>query len=91
MLFFVEYIMSSQKILNSNYPYSSKNLYFSAVRFGRVPKREKARMFEEMQKTNVQSQRDQIAIQYENLTEVMHKINQAFGTLQATVGFLGVT
>ncbi|CAH04734.1 Nuclear hormone receptor family member nhr-85 [Caenorhabditis elegans] len=56
-----------------------------AVRFGRVPKREKARMFEEMQKTNVQSQRDQIAIQYENLTEVMHKINQAFGTLQATL------
>ncbi|CAI2294138.1 unnamed protein product [Caenorhabditis sp. 36 PRJEB53466] len=56
-----------------------------AVRFGRVPKREKARMFEEMQKTNVQSQRDQIAIQYENLTDVMHKINHAFATLQNTL------
>uniref|UniRef100_A0A8R1DXZ6 Nuclear receptor domain-containing protein n=1 Tax=Caenorhabditis japonica TaxID=281687 RepID=A0A8R1DXZ6_CAEJA len=56
-----------------------------AVRFGRVPKREKARMFEEMQKTNVQSQRDQIAIQYENLNDVMQKINTAFATLQATL------
>ncbi|EGT31291.1 CBN-NHR-85 protein [Caenorhabditis brenneri] len=56
-----------------------------AVRFGRVPKREKARMFEEMQKTNVQSQRDQIAIQYENLNEVMHKMTQAFATLQQTI------
>uniref|UniRef100_A0A1I7U1I5 Nuclear receptor domain-containing protein n=1 Tax=Caenorhabditis tropicalis TaxID=1561998 RepID=A0A1I7U1I5_9PELO len=56
-----------------------------AVRFGRVPKREKARMFEEMQKTNVQSQRDQIAIQYENLAEVMHKMTQAFATLQHTL------
>ncbi|CAO4363354.1 unnamed protein product [Caenorhabditis nigoni] len=56
-----------------------------AVRFGRVPKREKARMFEEMQKTNVQSQKDQIAIQYENLSEVMHKMNQAFITLQTTL------
>ncbi|EFO84244.1 CRE-NHR-85 protein [Caenorhabditis remanei] len=56
-----------------------------AVRFGRVPKREKARMFEEMQKTNVQSQRDQIAIQYENLSEVMHKMNHAFAVLQNTL------
>lgn len=56
-----------------------------AVRFGRVPKREKAKMFEEMQKTNVQSQRDQIAIQYENLTEVVHKMNTAFAQLQSTL------
>ncbi|CAB3407700.1 unnamed protein product [Caenorhabditis bovis] len=56
-----------------------------AVRFGRVPKREKARMFEEMQKTNVQSQRDQIAVQYENINETVAKVNQAFGNLQATI------
>ncbi|CAI5438415.1 unnamed protein product [Caenorhabditis angaria] len=56
-----------------------------AVRFGRVPKREKARMFEEMQKTNVQSQRDQIALQYENVTDALLKLSNAFLTLQNTL------
>ncbi|PAV56176.1 hypothetical protein WR25_13400 [Diploscapter pachys] len=59
-----------------------------AVRFGRVPKREKARMVEEMQKTCVQSQRDTIAVQFENDTEALEKTMNAFRTLQTTIDSL---
>lgn len=48
-------------------------------------KEKKPECSKKCKKTNVQSQRDQIAIQYENLAEVMHKMTQAFATLQHTL------
>lgn len=47
-------------------------------------------MVEEMQKTCVQSQRDTIAVQFENDTEALEKTMNAFRTLQTTVRRKGV-
>ncbi|CAD6184445.1 unnamed protein product [Caenorhabditis auriculariae] len=56
-----------------------------AVRFGRVPKREKAKMVEEMQKTCAQSQRDAIAFQFENVADAANRITAAFQHLSQTL------
>ncbi|KAK6730045.1 hypothetical protein RB195_006853 [Necator americanus] len=56
-----------------------------AVRFGRVPKREKAKMVEEMQRTSAQSQLDALAVQFENEAEAIERIAAAFTLLCGTV------
>lgn len=60
---------------------------FIAVRFGRVPKREKAKMVEDMQRTTVQSQLDAVAVQYEIDNEAAERIQQAFSQLVSAVSF----
>ncbi|EPB68019.1 hypothetical protein ANCCEY_12891 [Ancylostoma ceylanicum] len=57
----------------------------SAVRFGRVPKREKAKMVEEMQRTSAQSQLDALAVQFENEADAIERIATAFTLLRGTV------
>lgn len=57
----------------------------SAVRFGRVPKREKAKMVEEMQRTSAQSQLDALAVQFENEADAIERIAAAFTLLSGTV------
>lgn len=49
-------------------------ILFSAVRFGRVPKREKAKIIEQMQKVNAQSQVSVLNSILENENEVIQKI-----------------
>ncbi|EYB87805.1 hypothetical protein Y032_0257g412 [Ancylostoma ceylanicum] len=56
-----------------------------AVRFGRVPKREKAKMVEEMQRTSAQSQLDALAVQFENEADAIERIATAFTLLRGTV------
>ncbi|KJH53299.1 zinc finger, C4 type [Dictyocaulus viviparus] len=56
-----------------------------AVRFGRVPKREKAKMVEEMQRTSAQSQLDALIVQFENETDAIERIANAFTLLCGTV------
>ncbi|VDL71636.1 unnamed protein product, partial [Nippostrongylus brasiliensis] len=55
-----------------------------AVRFGRVPKREKAKMVEEMQRTSAQSQLDALAVQFENEADAIERIAAAFTLLCST-------
>lgn len=51
------------------------NVFFdSAVRFGRVPKREKAKIIEQMQKVNAQSQVSVLNSLLENENDVIQKI-----------------
>ncbi|PIO72652.1 zinc finger, C4 type [Teladorsagia circumcincta] len=56
-----------------------------AVRFGRVPKREKAKMVEEMQRTSAQSQLDALAVQFENEADAIERIAAAFTLLCGTI------
>ncbi|VDO67951.1 unnamed protein product [Haemonchus placei] len=55
------------------------------VRFGRVPKREKAKMVEEMQRTSAQSQLDALAVQFENEADAIERIAAAFTLLCGTI------
>ncbi|PIO73918.1 zinc finger, C4 type, partial [Teladorsagia circumcincta] len=57
----------------------------SPVRFGRVPKREKAKMVEEMQRTSAQSQLDALAVQFENEADAIERIAAAFTLLCGTI------
>ena len=63
----------------------TKTVALSAVRFGRVPKREKAKMVEDMHRTTVQSQIDAVAVQYENDSEATERIQHAFQQLVVSV------
>ncbi|VDM54896.1 unnamed protein product [Angiostrongylus costaricensis] len=56
-----------------------------AVRFGRVPKREKAKMVEEMQRTSAQSQLDALVVQFESESDAIERIANAFMLLCGTV------
>ncbi|KAK6055410.1 hypothetical protein COOONC_07084 [Cooperia oncophora] len=58
---------------------------YAAVRFGRVPKREKAKMVEEMQRTSAQSQLDALAVQFENEADAIERIAAAFTLLCGTI------
>jgi nuclear receptor subfamily 1 group D protein 3 len=50
----------------------------SAVRFGRVPKKEKAKMAEEMQKATVRSQLDAMSVELEDDQVLVNAIHSAF-------------
>ena len=52
-------------------------VFFIAVRFGRVPKKEKAKIMEQMQKVNAQSQTSIMGSLLDNENEVLQKIIEA--------------
>ncbi|TKR92545.1 hypothetical protein L596_007177 [Steinernema carpocapsae] len=52
-----------------------------AVRFGRVPKREKVRMVEEMQKASVRSSMDALAVEIEDDAVFQNSIERGFAVL----------
>jgi hypothetical protein len=54
------------------------NLYFSAVRFGRVPKLEKAKIKEQIEKVNSQSNRNIFNSILENKKDISNKIIDAY-------------
>ncbi|CAJ0956781.1 unnamed protein product, partial [Mesorhabditis belari] len=56
-----------------------------AVRFGRVPKREKARMVEEIARSSVRSQVDAIRLHFEDPTAVFARTTHAFARLLEAV------
>jgi nuclear receptor subfamily 1 group D protein 3 len=53
-------------------------MIFSAVRFGRVPKREKAKMAEEMQKASIRSHIDSMTVELEDDQLLLASIHSAF-------------
>lgn len=51
--------------------------WLAAVRFGRVPKKEKARIIEQMQKVNSQSQSSALYTMLQNEQDVVHAVINA--------------
>ena len=52
-------------------------MFFSAVRFGRVPKKEKAKILEQMQKVNNNAQSAVLGAILDNPTEVVRQVIDA--------------
>ena len=63
--------------MSHNHSLEWKCLSIPAVRFGRVPKKEKAKIIEQMQRVNIQTQGHMLNAVLENESEVVQKIINA--------------
>ena len=70
---------------HSNFVIFSQQKIFLAVRFGRVPKREKIKMAEEMQRATERSQMDALAVELEDDAALISSIEWGFAELGEVV------